>query len=332
MFSQGDFPANRLVLPGSEKARRMTAISGQSFCVLYPKSPQLGLLVKMLVESQRWSNPAVYLQWKVSPLYSKRITHFVDIDSSKPSPLNEFAKILKTQDIPSNRCLFRLVPLAHHTEETGSSSSDTEMQTLLKTPCAADSWSDRLESKGVNGTSGTLAQEVVSGYAEKHRGLLIPTPIARCWREGSTAERKDTGKVRENGQLLPTPIASDYRTRGMNSRQQGLSEMIHKSLSTPTAHCFRDGTAKQHPKVKRHWNIEEYLARMVLQGGGRWQGFPTVSPVHRRNDGFPFDVDDLAISFNKWRDESIKAYGNAIVPQVMFEIFRAINMVENNNN
>ena len=69
-----------------------------------------------------------------------------------------------------------------------------------------------------------------------------------------------------------------------------------------------------------------------IAGGGRWQGFPTVSPVHRRNDGFPFDVDDLAISFNKWRDESIKAYGNAIVPQVMFEIFRAINMVENNNN
>ena len=26
----------------------------------------------------------------------------------------------------------------------------------------------------------------------------------------------------------------------------------------------------------------------------------------------------------KWRNESIKAYGNAIVPQVMYEIFKAI--------
>jgi len=26
----------------------------------------------------------------------------------------------------------------------------------------------------------------------------------------------------------------------------------------------------------------------------------------------------------KWRNESIKAYGNAIVPQVAFEIFKAI--------
>ena len=62
--------------------------------------------------------------------------------------------------------------------------------------------------------------------------------------------------------------------------------------------------------------------------GSRWQDFPSVSPVHRGNDGLPFDVDDLTISFPKWRNESVKAYGNAIVPQVMYEIFRAIQIVE----
>jgi DNA (cytosine-5)-methyltransferase 1 len=35
-------------------------------------------------------------------------------------------------------------------------------------------------------------------------------------------------------------------------------------------------------------------------------------------------VDRLTISFGKWRTEALKAYGNAIVPQVMYEIFRAI--------
>lgn len=64
--------------------------------------------------------------------------------------------------------------------------------------------------------------------------------------------------------------------------------------------------------------------------GERWQGFPTVSPVHRGNDGLPFDVDDLTIPFGKWRTESLKAYGNAIVPQVMYEIFRAIEQIEHN--
>lgn len=55
-----------------------------------------------------------------------------------------------------------------------------------------------------------------------------------------------------------------------------------------------------------------------------WEDFPTQPPVCRRNDGLPFDVDYLAIPFRKWRQESIKAYGNAIVPQVAFEIFKAI--------
>ena len=60
--------------------------------------------------------------------------------------------------------------------------------------------------------------------------------------------------------------------------------------------------------------------------GERWATFPTQSPVHRGNDGIPFRVDNLTIPFTKWCTESLKAYGNAIVPQVMYEIFRAIEM------
>lgn len=63
----------------------------------------------------------------------------------------------------------------------------------------------------------------------------------------------------------------------------------------------------------------------------RWRNFPTQSPVCRGNDGIPFDVDSLTISLPKWRQESIKAYGNAWVPQVAYEIFRAIEAEEENN-
>lgn len=55
-----------------------------------------------------------------------------------------------------------------------------------------------------------------------------------------------------------------------------------------------------------------------------WSDFPTQPPICGRDDGFPFDVDRLTISFPQWRQESIKAYGNAIVPQVAYEIFKAI--------
>jgi DNA (cytosine-5)-methyltransferase 1 len=53
-----------------------------------------------------------------------------------------------------------------------------------------------------------------------------------------------------------------------------------------------------------------------------WQDFPTQSPVCNRDDGFPGEL--AGITFSKWRQESIKAAGNAIVPQVAFEIFKAI--------
>jgi DNA (cytosine-5)-methyltransferase 1 len=34
------------------------------------------------------------------------------------------------------------------------------------------------------------------------------------------------------------------------------------------------------------------------------------------------------ISFSKYRNESIKAYGNAVVPQVVLQIFKAIESYE----
>lgn len=56
-----------------------------------------------------------------------------------------------------------------------------------------------------------------------------------------------------------------------------------------------------------------------------WRGFPTHPPVCRGDDGLSERLD--AITFPKWRMESIKAYGNAWVPQVAYEIFRAINII-----
>jgi DNA (cytosine-5)-methyltransferase 1 len=58
-----------------------------------------------------------------------------------------------------------------------------------------------------------------------------------------------------------------------------------------------------------------------------WSNFPTQSPICSGDDGLPSQLD--GITFPKWRNESIKAYGNAIVPQVAYEIFKAINKYNN---
>ena len=55
--------------------------------------------------------------------------------------------------------------------------------------------------------------------------------------------------------------------------------------------------------------------------------FPTQSPVCSRDDGLSGRLDGIA--FSKWRKESIKAYGNAIVPQVAYEIFKSIEKITN---
>lgn len=53
-----------------------------------------------------------------------------------------------------------------------------------------------------------------------------------------------------------------------------------------------------------------------------WNNFPTQSSICSRNDGVSGGLD--GITFPKWRAESIKAYGNAIVPQIAYQIFKAI--------
>jgi DNA (cytosine-5)-methyltransferase 1 len=58
-----------------------------------------------------------------------------------------------------------------------------------------------------------------------------------------------------------------------------------------------------------------------------WQGFPTESTICSGDDGVPSELDGITLS--KWKTESIKAYGNAIVPQVAYQIFKSIQDHEN---
>ena len=58
----------------------------------------------------------------------------------------------------------------------------------------------------------------------------------------------------------------------------------------------------------------------------KWKKFPTQSPICGGDDGIPERMDDITIP--KWRRESLKAYGNAVVPQLIFAIFQAIEQTD----
>lgn len=70
-----------------------------------------------------------------------------------------------------------------------------------------------------------------------------------------------------------------------------------------------------------------------------WKDFPTQSPVCGRDDGISDRLDFETVfkgvsytkrssTYNRWRTEAIKAYGNAMVPQVIYQIYKYINDIE----
>ena len=59
--------------------------------------------------------------------------------------------------------------------------------------------------------------------------------------------------------------------------------------------------------------------------GNNWDNFPTQPPICSGDDGLSSELD--RITFSKWRAESIKGYGNAIVPQVAFELFKQLELL-----
>jgi DNA (cytosine-5)-methyltransferase 1 len=88
----------------------------------------------------------------------------------------------------------------------------------------------------------------------------------------------------------------------------------------------------KHPKnIRQKYALEngELERRRFRKSNQRnfWDSFPSQSPICGGDDGISKELDN--ITFSKWRNESIKAYGNAIVPQVAYQIFKAINEYEN---
>jgi len=67
----------------------------------------------------------------------------------------------------------------------------------------------------------------------------------------------------------------------------------------------------------------KYAFNDINKTSSNFSNFPTQSPFCSGDDGIPAQLD--GITFPKWRAESIKGYGNAIVPQIAYQLFQIIN-------
>lgn len=121
-------------------------------------------------------------------------------------------------------------------------------------------------------------------------------------------------------------VANSANARA-ESVQQGRKDRISELGVTIDTKCERwakggNEYGKSEISQEKECRAEQFSGTDSPQGW--WRNFPTQSPVCSRDDGLPFRMADLIISFSKWRSKSIEALGNSWVPQVAYEIFKAI--------
>ena len=121
-------------------------------------------------------------------------------------------------------------------------------------------------------------------------------------------------------------ISQQSKRRFSTKRTNGLFR-FQQSVAYPNRNRFFGCDGKDEKQSSKRWVYALDDAQQVGFKRGKykkqgWSNFPTQSPICCGNDGISDRLD--GITFPKWRAESIKAYGNAWVPQVAFEIFKAI--------
>lgn len=254
MFLPEDFPVNLSALPEEERERTITAISGHRCYEQFVRYSPLGSLLKTLLESRRWWSSVKRLKWDVQTISSKRITY---TERKIASHSKKSARILKQQDIPSNRLIFRLAVSEHHTEENASGLLPTVQTQGLK----------RCKTKG---------------KTEFLPLDLLPTPTAldkaggRINRSPSpgAAQRSTLALAARKG-LLPTPCAKEATkyTKTFNPNSQmgkGLTALAcSEMLPTPAVRKKTiGGTSQLNPLY-----VEEMMGFPLM-----WTTLPFLSP------------------------------------------------------
>lgn len=137
------------------------------------------------------------------------------------------------------------------------------------------------------------------------------------------ADTKCSGGRKMDNEVQPK-LADGERIDG-NGQQGQRREPSKRADGLPdfpldTSHPDSNGLENRNASGKQ--NIQSRHGFKAFCRKASWADFPTQSPICGRDDGLSLGL--VNITFPKWRAESVKALGNAIVPQVIYEIFKAI--------
>ena len=206
-------------------------------------------------------------------------------------------------------------------ETEGRAGTDNRTERPCDSRPSADTESEQGDGVRPEQSEDGRAQQVESGRGGGEDGGMRHAPHPDSHR-GREVDKHMESEIANGTELINDGRkrnAADTDNDGYQTQSEGCGTESERENIATTKGCWREWP---------EWTDGLFRLPQCDSIGQRWANFPSVSPVHRGNDGFPYDVDDLTVSFGKWRTESLKAYGNAIVPQVMYEIFRAIEQVE----
>lgn len=186
-----------------------------------------------------------------------------------------------------------------------------------------DVWTGILPAAGV-GAPHRRDRVWFVAHANGRSDLRTPGRDAGTSASEGLPERDEVRIPDQSGNVWDAADTDGTRLEERNaSTESGKTQFGTWPVEPDAANAERDGL--EHGTQSGSITAGEGATRERIAGHAApacWTGFPTQSPICGGNDGLPRELD--GITFSKWRNESIKAYGNAIVPQVALEIFKAI--------
>ena len=182
-------------------------------------------------------------------------------------------------------------------------------------------------------------------------GVGAPHKRDRIWfvaystNAGAESVRRGKDEIYENGSIANAEIFR--RNNGATKNQRQTTREKHTSSNTAEicVQQFASDAAGIGLERRLHSGDSGTKGTGVVEGSKvigaydktDWQQFPTQPPVCSGDDGLSIGLADISVPsksgtiilkgkqvYGRWRKESIKALGNAVVPQVVYQIFKAI--------
>jgi len=162
----------------------------------------------------------------------------------------------------------------------------------------------------------------------KHNGHITTKGGRSDGETGTRSEEGEDGSEQFEGICQPKELGGLRDATNANSRRlERTKKKRRHSLNAKRKSELRfitNANSGRQPNQEHGQEEARRIAKKSLPND--WKNFPTQSPICGGDDGLPTELD--GITFPKWRNESIKAFGNAIVPQVALQIFKAIQAYE----